>query len=104
MAATITKGDIGTVLEATIVSETGAVVDVSGATLKQFVLRDPANAVTLKTASFSGTGTDGKIRYTTIAGDLALAGIYSIQGYVEISTSPKFHTSIVTFEVSANLN
>src|SRR5678815_3372512 len=96
---TVLKGDIGTVIELTIQDENGAAVDVSTAAVKQILMRAPSGSVLTKTASFTTTGADGKIRYTTISGDLSEDGIWTVDGYIEIGTTPKFHTTAFQFQV-----
>ena len=99
MPAFIHKDDVGLVLELTIKDENDAIVNISAATVKQIKLRTPTNVYSTKTASFTTDGTDGKIRYTTVAGDLSVAGEWEIRGYIEQGASTKFHTSKQTFEV-----
>jgi hypothetical protein len=61
------------------------------------------NGVTLiKTADFTSDGTDGKIRYVVVAGDLNADGRWRIQGKI-IIPSGTFSTEIGTFMVHANL-
>ena len=95
--------DIGTIFEETLTDENGAAVDISSAaTVKNFFFQKPDASVVTKTASFSGTGVDGKMRYTTVANDLDQAGSWKVQGYVELS-SGKWRSSIKTFLVHSNL-
>lgn len=79
-----------------------AVVDVSSATVKQIIFRNPDCSIVTKTASFYTDGTDGIIYYTTVAGDLDIPGVWQIQAYVETS-SGKYHSSKTTFIVYENL-
>ena len=97
--ADVFKNDVGTVLEATILDSAGAVIDVSTATTKTLKLVKPSGAVLNKTATFTTDGSDGKIRYATIANDLDSVGTWRIQAYIELGASNKFHTSVTTFEV-----
>lgn len=98
----IHKDDIGTVFEITLSDDNG-VFNLSGATLKQLRLKNPNGVVTTKTATFSTNGTDGKLRYVTVAGDLPIEGPWSIEAYVEIGTGTRFHTNSASFTVSDNL-
>lgn len=75
-------GDIGTVVELTILDSTGAAFNASGATTKQILLRKPTGVVLTKTASFTTDGTDGKIRYTLASGDIDVPGPWAIRGRV----------------------
>lgn len=95
----IFQGDVGTVLELTVYDENNIVINLVTATVKQIKLKSPPGLVTTKTASFTTDGTDGKIRYTTTSGDLSVAGAWQAQGYIELGSSTKFHTSPIGFSV-----
>lgn len=98
--------DIGTILTVTITDEDGAVVDISGAEagdISMIFLKPDATNLT-KTATFTTDGTDGKIKYTTVDGDLDVAGLWHIQGFVNISDGDVvFHSAVGAFEVATNL-
>ena len=94
-------GDIGTVFEATI-TDAGVVVDISGASTKDLNFLKPSLATLNKAASFTTDGTDGKIRYTTLSGDLDEAGTWQIQGHV-IFGGGDWSTDIIKFNVFANI-
>jgi len=102
-SAGIHAGDWGTALELIIIEDGGS-VNVSSATTKQVILHRPDNSTVAKSASFTTTGADGKIRYVTVNGDFdpSLAGTWSIQGYV-VMPSGAWKSSISTFEVLPNL-
>lgn len=95
-------GDVGTIIEVTLY-DGGAVVNLSSATLKQFILTKPDATVVTKTAAFSSDGSDGKLRYTTIAGDLDAKGSWHLQVYVEMPTG-KWKSDIQEFQVEPNLS
>ena len=99
--AKIRKGDIGTVFQVTIKNVSGA-VDISSATTKQIKFRNPSGTVTTKSADFVSDGTDGKLKYTTVSGDLSATGRWKIQSYVEL-TSGNWHSDIDEFIVYSNL-
>lgn len=84
--ADIRVGDVGTVLVVVIVDEAGVAVDVSAATVKTIFLKKPGTGGTVltKAASLDTTGIDGKIKWTTIAGDLSVPGVWTIQGRVTV--------------------
>ncbi len=100
-ATQIHLGDIGTIFEITVLQD-GVALDISTATLKQFIYRKPTGAVVTKTAVFSTTGIDGKLRYTTIAADLDVIGAWQAQVYLEMPTG-KWHTATARFWVRSNL-
>lgn len=55
-----------------------------------------------KAASFVSDGTDGKIKYTTIAADLNMQGAWTLQGVV-IITAGTFHSDYSFIQVLPNL-
>lgn len=97
----IHKHDVGTILRLTITDD-GVAVDVSGSATKQIELRKPSGAVLLKTAAFTNAGVDGKIQYTTIAGDLNEVGDWQMQAKVTFASS-SWKSSIATFTVHDNV-
>lgn len=97
----IRLGDVGTVFEATI-KDGSTVVDISGATTKQLIFKGPSGSSKTKEGAFTTTGTDGKLRYTTVAGDLDQAGVWSLQAYV-VMTLGAWHSDIAQFTVHENL-
>lgn len=98
----IRKNDVGTVLEATIKDcDTDAVVDVQTATTQQFFIRKPDGSTLTKTTTFTTTGVDGKIEYTSISGDFDIPGLYYLQAFV-ILASGEWHTTAFDFEVKDN--
>lgn len=96
----IFKNDVGTILTITVVDDDGVAVDISGATSKQIVFLKPDETVVTKTAVFVSDGSDGKIKYTTIAGDLDIVGLWHIQPLIDISAGDViFHADYDHFEV-----
>ena len=96
------NGDIGTVFELTIKDTDEAVIDVSTAAVKYIYFQDPTGTRMRKTATFTTDGTDGKIEYVTIAGDIDEVGTWQVQGYVETSLG-KFYTEKMSFQVLSTL-
>lgn len=96
-------GDIGTVFKFTVKDEEDSVVDLSSASLLQITFKKPLNGGNLvKTATLFTDGTDGICKYTTIAGDIDIAGEWQAQVYVVVG-SQSLHSTIQTFSVKANL-
>lgn len=81
----IYKNDIGSTIELTII-DNGIIYDVSLATTKQIILKKPSGAVLTKTALFSSDGSDGKIYYIIVSGDLDEAGTYDVQAKLILPT------------------
>lgn len=100
-ATVIHLGDVGTVFELTIVENDGATaVDVSSATVKKIYFMDAAGTKKSATAVFTTDGSDGKIRYTSVAGFINSTGMWSMQGYVEIGTA-KYYSEKTSFKVNS---
>ena len=81
IAASPNVGDVGTSIQL-IVTENGVPVNVSTATLLQITFSKPDASIVVKTASFVTDGTDGNIKYVTVAGDLDQSGTWSLQADV----------------------
>jgi hypothetical protein len=94
-------GDIGTIFDVTVMDGTTA-VNISTATVKQFILKKPDGSSVTKTASFKVLGADGVLTYTTLANDLDQAGTWSLQVYIEMPTG-KWHSDTYSFVVYLNL-
>ena len=94
-------GDVGTIFEVTVV-EGDTVVDISNPTVLTIKLRKPSGAVVSHTATLSSDGTDGKLRYISIAGDIDQDGPWALQAYVEL-LSWQGSTAIGEFDVLENL-
>jgi hypothetical protein len=102
MAANVHVGDIGTAFEATIVDQTGAIVNVSGASTKEPWFQRADGSTLAKAAVFTTDGTDGKIRYLSVAGDLTSPGPWAVQGHVIISGG-EWHSDLYSFTLYPNL-
>lgn len=98
-------GDIGTVLELTLketINNSHIPVDISSASVKDITLRRPDLTTVTRDGTFSTDGTDGKLTFTTIAGDLSMDGCYSLQVYLELAAWDGF-SNIGEFEAHPNL-
>lgn len=101
MASEIHVGDIGTQLIVAVYDD-GDIVNISGALATVIILKKPDSNVYNKSASLLTDGTDGKMVYTSVAGDFDQAGKYKIQGQVTM-TSGTFYTGVGNFTVNCNL-
>lgn len=88
----ISINDIGTSLQVNI-EENDVAVDVSSATAKQIIIEKPDGTLLTKTAAFVNDGTDGKIQYTTVTGDIDQVGIWRFWGKVTFAPESVFHTA-----------
>lgn len=100
-------GDIGTIIEVTI-KDGASVLDISSFTTKQFIFKRPDNTTVTKNASFSTDGSDGKLRYTIVSGDLNQQGLgntdnpWKLQVYLATVTN-NWRSDIISFDVYGNL-
>ena len=87
---TIRKNDIGTVFRWTVFDD--ATVDVSGTLVKQVKLVRPDATQLTKTLVFStktgdkGDGTDGRVEYVGVSGDINQKGTYKWSLHLEWPT------------------
>ena len=101
MASQVHVGDIGTALIGTV-KDDGAVVDISSASSMQMIIKRPDQTTMTKTASNYTDGTDGKMKYVTVDGDIDQTGNWKIQGKVVIG-SATYYSSISSFKVYSNI-
>ena len=101
MASQIQEGDIGTKLLVTI-TDNDAIVNISSATSLSIFIKKPDGSILTRTGTRQTDGTDGKMYYATVSGDIDTAGSYKLQGHVTLSNG-SFYTSTVTFKVHLNL-
>ena len=99
---TIQKSVIGFIFRATLIDTSGEPINISTATVKKIIFRNPSNAVEIVDAVFDSDGSDGKLKYTTVAGDIDEPGQWDIQGYVVMS-SLRNYSAIANFQVNDNL-
>lgn len=101
-APQIHVNDVGTIIEAQITDEFGNIVNISTATGLQMLFQLPDGGTFIRTAVLSTDGSDGKMRYVTVTGDLSQAGSWKVQAYVLFSTT-SWHSVITTFTVARNV-
>jgi hypothetical protein len=104
--AEIHLGDIGTIFRVTVQDTDCAgvtsVLDISGATTTEFIFKKPGGTTVTKAATFTTTGVDGQLDYTTILDDLDEVGEWRLQVYV-VLPSGSWRSDIVSFQVYENL-
>ena len=101
MTTDLHVGDIGTKLRFTV-KENGIPLDLSGVTAKQLLLEKKDRTTLLKELVFTTSGSDGKVEYITVSGDLDQKGKLRAQIFLETGDG-EWHTSIVEWEVEANI-
>ena len=96
-------GDVGVALVVQIVDPEGAIINISAATNMKIKVRMPDGTSKNFTAVLYTNGSDGKMLYTTLAGDLGQAGTYAIQGKLSVGGGLK-SSFVGTFDVLDNIN
>lgn len=87
---TLQVGDVGTTFILTIKEQDPAdhdasiVVNIATATSMAIHFKKPDGTVISRTGVLNGSGADGKMKYTTVSGDLNQAGRWSIQAAATI--------------------
>lgn len=98
--------DIGTIFRVTVydTNESGGqdIADISDATSITFTFKNPNGATFTRSANFTTDGTDGKVQYVTVDGDLNIAGTWSIQAFV-VTPEGSHNTNVGAFRVFENL-
>jgi len=95
------QDDIGTILRFTV-TENGIPVDMSAATTKKLLLEKKDKTTVEHDLVYTTDGTDGKVEYVTVLGDLDQKGKLKAQVYLE-TTDGKWHTSTYEWDVGANI-
>lgn len=96
-------GDVAVALVVQIVDPDGAVINISAASNMKIKLRMPDGTTKNFTAVLYTNGSDGKMLYTTLAGDLGQTGTYQIQGKLSVGGGLK-SSFVGTFDVLDNIN
>lgn len=96
------KNNIGSIFRKTIYDQDDNIVDISSASVKQFIFTKPGGSQLTKSTSFTTDGTDGKIQYASVSGDLDETGTWSYQAYI-VFVSGTFYSEIDSFKVNRNL-
>lgn len=106
MATTMQKGDTGVVIILTVYDDDGVTpwnLSVATAT-KQIILGPPAGSAKTVDATFTTDGTDGKLQYATVSGDIDVAGTWSVQAYwIDAGNSNERRSTVTTMEVFGNV-
>jgi threonine dehydrogenase-like Zn-dependent dehydrogenase len=97
-AGTVSVTGTAAGLKDTITDETGAAVNIASASTKTLTFRKPSGKVVPQTAVLVNTGTDGKMKYVAVAGDIDETGVWSWQGRVAVSGGD-WKTDIFQFTV-----
>ena len=102
MSCEIHKGDVGTKMLVTV-TDCDVAVDISTADYLSIFIKKPDGTILTRTGTLETDGTDGKMHYVIVSGDLDVAGSYKLQGRVVFSGLSSYYTSTATFRVERNL-
>jgi hypothetical protein len=80
----VQENTVGSVIEYQVLDTDGAPLDISGATNTQLIFKNPSGVTITKTAAFVSDGTDGKLQYVTVEGDLVGYGAWQIQAHLTL--------------------
>jgi hypothetical protein len=86
----------------TVYDQDSEIVDLSSATSLLMNFKNPSKETFSETATLYTDGTDGKMTYTFLEGDIDEIGMWSYQGVVEFSDG-LYHTNIEKFRVYPNI-
>ena len=84
--------DYGITIQLTVKDSSGVAIDISSASTKDIILVKPTGVSLTKSGSFVTDGTDGKLKYTTIAGDIDVVGQWRIRAHVVTATYGRLTT------------
>lgn len=103
MSCNIHVADKGTQIIGTFKDCNSVVLDISLATTKVINFELPAAASSFDRAgSFVTNGTDGKLKYTLVTGDIGVAGYWHLQGRVVFADGREFRSDRVRVRVYGN--
>ena len=95
--------DIGTHFEISL-KECDEILDVSSASAKQIIFKKPSGTILTKTAVFKTDGTDGIVKYVSIADDLDESGRWKMQAKITFPTGDSWSSEVTSFKVYTNLS
>jgi hypothetical protein len=75
-------GDIGTIIELTVLDQDEIVFPLNTATTLEIIIKSPGGVTTTKTATLSTDGLDGKMRCSLSSTDIDSAGNWKFQARV----------------------
>jgi hypothetical protein len=105
--ADIHQNDIGLMFKLTVKDQDGSIVPLDNSYTLQVVFQLPDKSTMTKTALLFSDGSDGIVKYVTVANDLSQAGRWKLQAVVSKTVSSvlqsRFHSDSISFKVAANL-
>ena len=98
MANELRLNDVGVPIRFTMKEPSGTLFPIDGATTLTVYLKKPSGSLLTKTAALYTDGTDAKLQYVLVTGDLDELGSWQAQAYVDKS-GYKVRSKIVKFKV-----
>jgi hypothetical protein len=99
---TVRVGDVGTVFEIVVIDENGP-VNIQFSNTREFIFGKPSGFIT-RPAQFVTDGTDGRLFYVSVPGDLDEPGEWRLQARVEVPGVGIFKTETCTFFVEPGID
>lgn len=97
------EGAVGVVIEYTVLDSSGQPLNISAASSKKLIFRKPDRVILEKNADFVTDGSDGKLKYTTVEGDLVPHGNWRAQADIIVPGVVDGRTEVEVFDVGAIL-
>jgi len=96
-------GNVGTVFRATIKDQDNEIVDVTLSTTKEIIFRKPDGSLISRAATFTNSGSDGKIEYKTQSADIDQVGTWEWQPHVILGAGNEWYSDPIEFVVKEKL-
>lgn len=100
---TVRVGDVGTVFEI-VVTDEGGPVNIQFANTREFIFGKPTSGFITRPAQFVTDGTDGRLFYVSVPGDLDVPGVWRMQARVEVPGVGIFKTETCEFLVEPGID
>lgn len=100
--STIHVGDVGTEFNGTVKDASGEIISLATIQFVEYIFQKPDDTLLTVTASVTTDGTDGKINYTTLPGDIDQSGTWKLQIKLTFIDTV-FFSDIVKFKVYQDL-
>ena len=97
--------DVGTSFEVTVTDDAKpeVAIDLSTSTVLEFVFEKEDGTTVVRTPVYVTDGTDGKLRYVTVVGDLDQVGSWKLQVHYVLASGVDRRADVSTFRVKENL-
>ena len=97
------ENDTGSIFRVKVKKQDNAIWDLSAATTIQIKFEKPGGSTLIKTAVLTTDGTDGKMQYVSVSGDLDEVGEWEIQGRI-VSGGQDLRTGLGRFTVIKDID